>query len=132
MVVAVFALGDRRACRGFGGHDLRVAAAMELLPQERERQPGQVGTATGTTEHDVGAGLHLRELHHGLLADHTLVQHNMIEHRAQRVAGVGVLRGHLNGLTDRHPQAAGGVRVLASIARPDSVRSDGLGCRVPP
>ena len=58
----------------------------------------------------------LGELRECLLADHGLVQQYVVEDAAERVVGVGVLGGHLDGLGDRDAQRAGGVGVLLQDA----------------
>ena len=56
-VVGVHAPGERRAGRRLDRADDRVGPAGQLLPQEREEQPGEVGAAAGAADDQVGRGL---------------------------------------------------------------------------
>ena len=100
-VVGIDTARERRARRRLDRGDLRVDLARELLAQEGEGQAREVGAAAGAAD-DVGRGVagHL-ELEQGLLADHRLMQQHVIEHRAERVARVGVGGSDLDGLGDR-------------------------------
>ena len=112
-VVLVFALGERRRCLRLAGDDLRLRTALEVLADEREADPGEVRATTGAGEQVVGRTLaEQRELLQGLLADHRLVQRDVVQHGAEGVAGVLVLRRSLDGLADGHAQRAGGVGEL--------------------
>ena len=108
-VVGVDAARERRARRRLDRGDLRVDLARELLPQEGEGQAREVGAAARAAD-DVCRGVtrHLK-LQQCLLADDGLVQEHVVEHRAERVAGVCVHGSHLDGLGDRDPQRTGPV-----------------------
>ncbi len=111
-VVAVLALGEGRARSRLDAADRRVHVAGQLLAEEREAEPAEVGATPGAPDEQVGALPHLRQLEQCLLADDGLVQQHVVEHRAEGVAdrGVGHRGGH--GLGDRDAEAAGMVRIL--------------------
>jgi hypothetical protein len=98
-VVGVDALRERRAGRGLGRDEAGTGAAgAQLAPQPRERQAAEVRAAADAADDDVG--LLAGQLHLGdrLLADDRLVQQDVVEHRPERVVGVRILRGDLDGL----------------------------------
>lgn len=133
VVVAVLTLGDGRAGRGLDRDDAGVSAVAEDLPDERKRQTGEVGATPGATEHDVGLRLTCStELVDRLEADDRLVQHDVVEHAPERVAGGGVPDGDLDRLGHCDAEGTGRVRQFREDLRPASVSSEGLGCTVPP
>src|SRR2546423_1689140 len=74
--------------------------------------PCDVGAASDAADHDVREGfreLHLRER---LLADHGLVQEDVVQDGSERVSGVVAPGRVLDGLRDRDSEAAGRVGVL--------------------
>ena len=112
-VVAVGAARERRAGGRLGREEARLRLAAQHAPHEREGEPGEVRAAAHAAHDHVGLlarHLHLRDR---LLADHRLVEADVVEHRAERVVGVLVARGDLDGLGDRDPERAGRVRGLA-------------------
>ena len=117
-VVAIHALGQRRARGGLGGDESRRLAVAQVGPDERERDPGEVRAAADAAHDDVGVLAGELELGDRLLADHGLVQADVVEHRAERVVGVLGAGGNLDRLRDRDPEAAR--RVLG-------LRAPGLG-----
>ena len=134
-VVGVDAARERRAGGRLGGDDADVLAAGA---QEREHEAGEVRAAADAADDHVGhpdAGE--LELGDRLLADHGLVQEDVVEHGAQRVVARGILCRHLDRLGDRDPERAGGVRGLrparlgAVGGRAVHGRSPGLHHRAP-
>ncbi len=87
-----------------------VHPAGELLAQEREREPGEVGPAAGAADDQVGHVARVGHLQQRLLADHGLVQQHVVEHAAERVVARLVLRRHLDRLADGDAEAARVVR----------------------
>ncbi len=86
-VVRVSAARQARACCGLDGDHANRSPAAELLPDERERDAGEVRPAAGATDHDVRiivGHFHLRD---GFLTDDRLVKQYVIQHRSE-----GVLR----------------------------------------
>ena len=115
-VVGVDAVGERRARRRLDRPDGRVHRAGQLLAQEGEGQPPEVRPAAGAPDDQVGrASPGLAQLQEGLLADDRLVQEHVVEHAAQRVAHLGVLGRHLDGLGDGDAQRAGVVLVDGQV-----------------
>ena len=118
VVVAVDAAGQRRARRGLGGDDPRLAAGA----QEGEHEAGEVRAAADAADHHVGDRLRQLELGDRLLPDHGLVQQHVVEHRAERVVALRVLGSDLDRLGDRDAERAGrvvGLRAagLGEVAR---------------
>jgi len=70
----------RLGCRqGLDRDDLVFAAASECPAEPREREPGEVGATAGTGDDDVRlltGHLHLEDR---FLADHSLVEHDVIQ-----------------------------------------------------
>ena len=84
-----------------------------------KHEAGEVRAAADAADDDVRERVRELELGDRLLADHGLVQQHVVEHRAERVVGVLVLRRDLDRLGDRDPQRAGRVRGLrAAGVRP--------------
>ena len=94
-----------------------------MRAKEREGDSRQVGPAAGAADDDVRIVTGHLKLCHRLLADHRLVQQHMVQHRAERVFGVLVLRGDLHRLADRDAEAARAIRVI----RQDRAAGIGLG-----
>ena len=84
----------------------------QLLAQERERQPAEVGTAAGAAHDQVGCLADLGELEQRLLADDRLVHEHVVQHGAEGVVGGRRLGRHLDGLADRDAERSGRVGVL--------------------
>ena len=108
-VVAVDALGQGRAGGRLGGQKARFRVAAQDIADEREAQPGEVGTAADAADHDVRLIARHRHLGRRLLPDHSLMQAHVIEDRAERIVRVLPLRRNLDGLGDRDPERAGSV-----------------------
>ncbi len=108
-VVRVHAARQRRRRLRLHGHDSIGAALAEVQAQERERQPREVRPAAGAADDDVGLLAGHRHLLERFLADHRLMQQDVVEDGAQRVLGVVARRGILDGLADGDPQRAGAV-----------------------
>ena len=103
-VVGVHAPGQRGAGCGLHREDARVDLAGHLLLQEGEGQAREVGSAAGAADDERGGVPRHLHLQQGLLADDRLVQEHVVQHRAERVAGVRVLGSDLDGLGDRDAQ----------------------------
>ena len=101
---------------GSDGADGRVDVAGELLAQEREGEAGEVGAAAGAADDHVGHLAGHLELQQCLLADHGLVQQDVVEHRPECVAGVLGLGRDLDRLGDRDAERAGVLGVLGEVA----------------
>ena len=85
----------------------------ERVHLQQRGQAREVRAAARARKPDVGLRLARRgELDEHLLADEGLVQQHVVEHAAQRVVSARVLRGDLDGLTDRHAVRAGRVGQL--------------------
>ncbi len=111
-VVGVFAAGQGRASRRLDRHDATLAATAQMQTDERERQTGEVRAAARAGDHHVriiASHFHLLD---GFFADDGLVQHHMVQHRAERVFHVGVLHRDFYRFRNRHAERAGAVRVL--------------------
>ena len=78
----------------------------------RHRQSGKVRSAAGAGEDHVGLVVGQRHLLDGLEADDGLMQHDVVQYAAQRVLGVRVRGGDLDGLGDGDAQRAVGVGML--------------------
>ena len=87
VVVGVGRLGEGRAGLGLDRDDLDLGA-VDLVGDEGEGEAGEVGAAAGAADDHVAACLAgLRELLLGLEADDGLVEQDVVEHAAERVAG---------------------------------------------
>ena len=128
-VVGVDAARERRARRGLGREEAHVRALAQVAPDPRVREPGEVGPAADAADDDVGRLA--RHLHLGdrLLADHGLVQQHVVEHAAERVVGVGILRGDLDRLGDRDAERAGRVRRRSRGRTRSGPTASGAPCR---
>ena len=84
--------------------------------------PAEVAAAAGAADDDVGIIVGHLELRERFLADHRLVQQHVVEHAAERIFGVGVLRGDLDRLADRDAEAARRIRMLGEDP-PPGIRS---------
>jgi hypothetical protein len=129
VVVAVDAARQRRARRGSAATNRVFARPASVSRRNGKHRPPKFEPAADAADHDVGllAGhLHLRDR---LLADDGLVQADVREHRAERVVGLRVARGDLDGLGDRDAQRPGRVLGLAAARL---VRSLGDRCTVAP
>ncbi len=123
-VVGVDALREGGACGRFQGANRRIDVPFQLLAQEREGQAGEVGPATGAADEHVGRLSDLGELPQGFLADDRLVEQDVVQHAAQRVANGGILRGHLDCLGDGDTERPGAVGILGED-RPPGFRQVG-------
>jgi hypothetical protein len=111
-VVGELATREGRTRRGLDRDHAQVGAASEHLAEEREDEPREVRPSPRAADEDVGVRLGEVHLRDRLLADHGLMEEDVVEHRAERVLRVVALRGLLDRLGDRDPEAAGRVRVL--------------------
>ncbi len=111
-IVRVRAAREARARRRLDGDDADVRAAAQLGADEREGDAGEVRSAARGADDHVGVVVGQFQLLDGLHADHGLVQQDVVEHRAERVVGVGVVRGDFHGFRDRHAEAAVAVGVV--------------------
>ena len=104
-------LGQGRARSRFHRHAAHFFA-VGPVGDEREGQSGEVGAAAAAGDHHVRiipGDLHLGL---GLLADHGLVQTDMIQHAAEGIVGVGMAGGIFNRLRDGDSQAAEAIRIM--------------------
>jgi hypothetical protein len=88
-------------------------ALAEVGADEGVDQAGEIGAAADAADYDVGVLTGQLEGVDRLLADHRLVQADMVEDRAEGVVGIVAFRRHLDRLGDRDPEAArlvGGLR----------------------
>ena len=111
-VVGVAALREGGARGRLDGEDARVPAVLQVLPDKRERDPGEVRPAADAADDHVGVLAGELHLPQRLLPDHGLVQHDVVEHAAQRVLRVVVRGGVLDGLRDGDAERAGRVGVF--------------------
>ena len=105
-VVLEAAARQLRARGRFGGYDTQRAPFGQLMPQEGERQSGEVRSAAKAGDHHVrifASHLHLLLC---LQPDHRLVERHMVEHTAQHILAIWRLHGQLYGLRDSRPKAA--------------------------
>ena len=83
-VVTQFALGQRRTGGRLDGARSGIARGRaDVLGTKRESQPGQIAAATGAGEDDVRPFAGQCHLLERFLADHGLVQADVVEHAAQ-------------------------------------------------
>ena len=101
----------RRAGRRLDGDDAGLLALLEVLAQEREGDAGEVGAAAHARHHEVGIGAGQLHLLEGFLADDRLVEHDVVEHRAERVVRVVTLDRDFDRLADGDAQAARGIGI---------------------
>ena len=117
-VVAIHPACERRAGRGLRGEEPGGGVPAQPAADEREREAGEVRPPAHAPDHDIRLLARHRHLGERLLPDHGLVHAHVVEHRAERVVGVGIAGRHLHRLRDRDPERSG--RVLG-------VRPPGLG-----
>ena len=119
-VPCVGALGDGRAGLGLDTDDLQVGLfTLDLVLDEGEEDPGEVRAAAYAAHDDIGVGVNLLHLLHGLLSHDALVQEDVVHHAAQRVERVVAGEGVLAGLADGDAQAPRAVRVIGQYLAPD-------------
>jgi hypothetical protein len=103
-------VGERAARQGRAGGGLAGEhvdlLARDLLPQEREGEPGEVRAAADAADDDVRKGARELHLRQRLLADDGLMEKDVVEDAPQRVGGVLAARRVLDGLGDGDPEAA--------------------------
>ena len=130
VVVGVDALGQRRAGGRLDRHAAQVRSALvagRLVGEEGEGDAAEAGTAAAGAEDHVRVEADLVELLLGFEADHGLVQQHVIQHRAQRVVGVGIGGGFLDGFGNGDAERALAVGILRPArSRPALVRLLGL------
>ena len=113
-VVAVGAARERGAGGRLRGEEARPRLAAQHAPHEREREPGEVRAAAHAAHHHVRLVARHLDLGQRLLADHGLVQADVVQDRAERVVRAGVAGGDLDRLRDRDAERAGRMRGLAA------------------
>ncbi len=111
-VVSILAFGERRTRRRLHRDEAHVGSAAQLLAQEREHDPCEVGPTSGTPHDHVRIGVGHRHLLNRFFSHDRLVQQHMVQHAAERVFGVVALCCQLDGLRDGDAQAPRGVWVL--------------------
>jgi len=102
---------DRRARRRLDRYEPRPPAR-QAVGEEGEREAREVAPAADAGDEAVGPLADLLELLLRLEPDDSLVQQDVVEDAAQRVVGVFVRGGDLDGLADRHAEASRAVGVL--------------------
>ncbi len=85
---------------------------------EGEGEAREVGSAPNAADDDIWPGVGHLHLLDRLLPDHRLVQHHVVQHRAERVLRVLAADGILDGLRDRHAQRAGRIGFLLAESPP--------------
>ena len=103
-VIGKSALGHAGTGRRLHGHNARVALALDLAPHIRHRQTGKVRSAARAGDNHVRIVVGQGHLFDRFQANHRLVQQHMIQHAAQRVLGVRILRSDFHGLGDRNAE----------------------------
>ncbi len=133
IVEGVDALGHRRASRRLDGDAARLLALLDVLTDERECDPGEVGAAADASHHEVGVRVGQFHLRQALLADDGLLKCHMIQYRAQGVVRVVALHGYFHGLADSHTQASRAVGVQRQHGPPTfgGIRGAGDDFRTP-
>ena len=111
VVEGVDALGHGRAGGRLDRDDAGLLALLDVLAHEREGDAGEVGAATDARHDEVGIGAGQLHLLEGFLADDRLVEHDVVEHRAERVVRVVALSGDFDRLADGDAQAARGIGI---------------------
>ena len=109
-VVAVLAAAHRGAGVRLAGHEADVLAG-ELVAHEREGQAGEIAAAADAADDHVGKSSTSSNLLLGLQADDRLVQHDVVQHAAERVLRVVAADGRFDRLADGDAQAAGAVGI---------------------
>src|SRR5271167_1608252 len=104
-IIGVFAARQARAGRGLAGDDARLGTATQARADKREGNAGEIASATGAADNDVGIVAGHLELRDRLLADDGLVQQYMVEDAAEGILGVGMLGGDFDRLADGYPEA---------------------------
>ena len=111
-------VGVDPACQSGTGSRLRgQETCLGLLPRqlvtdERVCQAGKIGAAADAPDHHIRVRAGHLHLLLGFEADHCLVQENVVDDRTERVLGIVVGGGVLDGFGDRDPEAAWRVRVV--------------------
>jgi hypothetical protein len=106
----------------------------EIVPASFSRRNGKASPAKFDPppvqpDDEVRGLADLRELPQRLLADDRLVQEDVVEHGSQRVAGVRLASGYLDGLGDGDAQRARMVGMSSRIFLPDSSAPTATGAR---
>ena len=77
------------------------------MAEEGKGEAGEITAASGAPDDDVRVVAGHLHLFHGFLADHRLVQQNVVEHAAEGIFGVVVLRRDLDRLGNGDAETAG-------------------------
>ena len=85
-VINKFPSGQRRAGCRFNRDNIIIRFAAELLSHKRSNQSAQIRSAACTADHNVGLDAELVESCFGFKTDDTLMQNNLIQHRAEHIA----------------------------------------------
>ena len=118
-VVGINALGQTRTRGRLHRHATQVLGALvtgSLVGEEGEADAGEIAAATAGRKDHVRVVAHLLELLLGFLADDGLVQQHMVQHRTERVIGVGARGRFFHRLGDGNTQAALVFRVVGQDA----------------
>ena len=86
--------------------------ARGFVGEKWKRDAAEVRPSAAACDDHVGIVADFRELLFRLESDHRLMQQHVIEHRAERVVGVGAGRGFLDRLGNRDAQRAGRIGML--------------------
>jgi hypothetical protein len=113
-VVAIDAARQRRTGRGLAGDEAGGLAVAQVCAQERIGDAGEVGAAADAADHGVRILAGHLHLDHRLLADHRLVEEDVIQHRAKRVVRLLVASRDLDRLRDRDSKRSGVVLGLGA------------------
>ena len=105
-VVGVLAFGQTGAGGRFHGQEARLAPLGQAILQEGEGESGKAAAAAHAADDNIGIIPNGGQGLLGLLADHRLMQKHMVEHRAERIPGVGVGRGHFHRFRNGNAQTA--------------------------
>jgi hypothetical protein len=99
--------GECRTGGRLDGEELDVLPTLGLVGDEGIGEARVVRAAADAPDDDVGRVLRFLHLQLRFLTDHRLVEQNVVQHAAERVLRVGILRRRLDRLRDRDAERAG-------------------------
>ena len=118
-VIGVLAAAEARAGRRLDGDDPRLRSAAKLLADKGKSDAGEVRAAAGAADDDVRVVTGHLHLRHGLHPDHRLVEDDVVQHGAERIAGVVPAPGDLDRLGHGKAEGTAMVRLLGEHRPPD-------------